>query len=54
VELDNAIEAPNASGIDLQHLITVWLDGKPRTSINHIVNGQGGSVINRQQMTATL
>ncbi|KAJ9658065.1 hypothetical protein H2198_003903 [Neophaeococcomyces mojaviensis] len=54
VQLDNAIETPNASGIDLQHLITVWLDGKPWTGINHIVNGRGGAVLNRQPMTATL
>ncbi|KIX96498.1 uncharacterized protein Z520_07764 [Fonsecaea multimorphosa CBS 102226] len=44
VELDNAIEAPTGPGIQLNHLTTQWLDGKPFSAINHIINGTGDRV----------
>ena len=31
-------------GVDMYHMVTVWLDGKPNTSINHVINGQGAKV----------
>ncbi|OAP54769.1 hypothetical protein AYL99_11217 [Fonsecaea erecta] len=44
VELDNAIEAPTGAGIQFSHLTTQWLNGKPFSAINHIINGTGDRV----------
>ncbi|KAH0833586.1 hypothetical protein AYO21_05265 [Fonsecaea monophora] len=44
VELDNAIETPTGSGIQMNHLTTQWLNGKPFSAINHIINGTGDRV----------
>ena len=46
IELDNAIETPTGSGINMSNMVTKWLDGKPRTYINHIWNGMGRQVSN--------
>ncbi|KAI2642537.1 hypothetical protein GGS21DRAFT_498377 [Xylaria nigripes] len=43
-KLENAIEAPQVSGVKLHHLTTVWLNGTPGSEISHIVNGLGGRV----------
>jgi hypothetical protein len=40
---ENAFEAPMATGVALHHLVTVWLNGKPTTAINHVVNGTGAA-----------
>ena len=53
VQLDNAIETPTGSGIQMKHLVTIWLNGTPGSSINHIINGTGDAVSdNGQHMKA--
>jgi hypothetical protein len=54
VQLDNAIETPTGSGIQMQHLVTVWLGQAPGTSINHIINGTGGAVSYNAQLTVNI
>jgi len=44
VQLDNAIETPTGPGIQMSHMVTVWLNGNPSSSINHIINGTGAPV----------
>ncbi len=44
IKCQSAIEAPHAKGINLRHLTTVWLNGKPGSEISHIVNHSGGRV----------
>jgi hypothetical protein len=44
VQLDNAIETPTGPGIQMNHMVTIFLDGKPGSAINHIINGTGNSV----------
>jgi hypothetical protein len=46
VQLDNAIQTPETAGIQMNHMVTNWLDGVPGSSINHIINGTGGAVPN--------
>src|SRR5205814_8259638 len=43
VQLDNAIETPTGAGITMNHLVTVFLNGNPASSINHIINGTGAA-----------
>jgi hypothetical protein len=43
VVAENALETPTAAGVALHHLVTVWLNGKPTTSINHVLNGTGAA-----------
>ncbi|KAI1088730.1 glycoside hydrolase family 55 protein [Rostrohypoxylon terebratum] len=43
-KLENAIEIPEADGVKLHHLTTVWLTGVPGSEISHIVNGVGDRV----------
>ncbi|KAI1164074.1 hypothetical protein F5B18DRAFT_284829 [Nemania serpens] len=43
-KLENAVEVPEAPGVKLHHLTTVWLTGKPGSEISHIVNGLGDRV----------
>jgi hypothetical protein len=42
---ENAIETPNHPGIQMHHLVTIWLSGQKNSGISHVINGQGGSVI---------
>ena len=44
--LANAIEASvtNATGIQLNHMVDVWLNGNPNTGISHMVNNTGNIV----------
>ncbi len=44
VTLDNAIVCPATSGIELNHMVTVWLSGNADSSIKSIVNGTGRAV----------
>ena len=46
IQLENAISTPptGPGGVDMYHMVTVWLDGMPNTSINHVINGQGAKV----------
>ncbi|KAI0486642.1 hypothetical protein F4859DRAFT_466365 [Xylaria cf. heliscus] len=43
-KLENAIEVPEAPGVKLHHLTTVWLNGMTGSEISHIVNGSGDRV----------
>ncbi|KAI1335498.1 glycoside hydrolase family 55 protein [Xylariaceae sp. FL0016] len=43
-KLESAIEVPQAAGVKLHHLTTVWLTGVAGSEITHIVNGTGGRV----------
>ena len=42
VKLHSAIEAPEAPGVRLHNMTTVWLNGKAGSEISHVVNGLGG------------
>lgn len=53
VQLDNAIETPTGSGINMQHLVTVWLSGAQGSSINNIINGTGGPVASSLNVSPT-
>lgn len=44
IHLNNAIETPSASGIKMNHLVTIWLNGAAGSSIDHIINGNGAAV----------
>jgi hypothetical protein len=44
IQLENAISTPSGPHIDMYHMVTVWLDGKTSTSINHVLNGKGNKV----------
>lgn len=44
IQLENAISAPNRSGISMYDMVTVWIPGSPQqipTSINHVYNERG-------------
>jgi hypothetical protein len=43
VWVDNAIETPTGTGITMNHMVTVWLDGSTASGINHIINGTGAA-----------
>ena len=43
VQVDNAVETPTGTGITMNHLVTVWLNGSTASSINHIINGTGAT-----------
>ena len=45
VVAENAFEAPAAPGVQLHHLVTIRLSGRPNSGIEHILNGRGPSVI---------
>jgi hypothetical protein len=45
VVAETAIEAPDVPGVKLHHMITVRLNGKPGSGINHVLNGTGAAVI---------
>ncbi len=44
VHAHSAIEAPAAAGVKLHHLTTIWLNGRRRSEITHIINDIGGRV----------
>lgn len=52
IQLENAISTPGGTGIDMHHMVTVFLDGNPASSINHIINGQGAKVMGPQNGVA--
>ncbi len=45
---DSAIEAPDAPGVKLHHMIAVRLNGKPGSGIGHVLNDRGDPVITTQ------
>lgn len=51
--LESAIESPFGSGIQLTHMVDIWLDGNFNTGITHIVNNSGDAV-NAVQVRSTL
>jgi len=44
VDLHSAFEAPNNSGISMNHMTTVWLSGTPGSEITHVINDLGDAV----------
>lgn len=48
VVAENAIEAPDHPDVRLHHMVTLWLNGKPGSGIQHVLNGRGGSVLNNR------
>ncbi|KAI0125817.1 hypothetical protein BJ170DRAFT_632684 [Xylariales sp. AK1849] len=44
VKLENAIKVPDAEGVELSHMTTVWLNGVSGSEITHVINGKGGRV----------
>ena len=49
VILDDAIEAPDVPGVDIQHMTTIRLSGLTGSGIAHIRNGHGDPVIKQFQ-----
>lgn len=49
----NAFEAPDAPGVALHHLTSVWIIGSPTTEITHVINGIGLTT-NYERMKATV
>ena len=49
----NAYEAPEAPGIALHHLTSIWIIGKPVTEITHAINGTGLTT-NHERQKATM
>jgi hypothetical protein len=43
VALENAFETPTGTGITMNHLVTVWLNGSASSFINHIINETGAA-----------
>jgi hypothetical protein len=46
---ENAIEAPTAPGIKMNHLFTIKLGGQAGSGISHVMNGTGPAVITTQK-----
>ena len=46
VTLDSAIVCPKTSGMEFNHMVTVWLSGKAASSVNSIINGKGAAATN--------
>ena len=44
VQLDSALETPNAPGVAMHHMVTLWLGIADGSAINHIINGTGDAV----------
>ncbi len=45
VTLDSAIVCPQTSGMNFNHMVTVWLTGKPASAITHIINCEGAAAV---------
>jgi hypothetical protein len=45
VVAENAIETPTVPGVEMHHMVTIRLSGRPNSGINHIINGKGSPVI---------
>jgi hypothetical protein len=46
---DTAIEVPTAPGIKIHHMVTIRLNGRPGSGMNHVINGIGNAVISTQK-----
>ncbi len=42
---ENAIETPTIEGVQIHHMVTIRLSGRPNSGMNHVINGRGGAVI---------
>jgi hypothetical protein len=42
---ENAIETPTVPGVEMHHMVTIRLSGRPNSGINHVINGKGSPVI---------
>jgi hypothetical protein len=51
VVAENAIETPTTPGVNIHHMVTIRLNGKPNSGIRHVINGTGDSVITTQKAT---
>jgi len=45
VVCERAIETPNVPGVQMHHMVTIRLGGKPDSGINHVINDRGEAVI---------
>jgi hypothetical protein len=45
VVAENAIETPTVPGVEMHHMVTIRLSGRPNSGINHVINGKGSPVI---------
>lgn len=48
---DTAIEAPEGPGINMNHLITIRLNGRPNSGILRVINDKGDAVVVHQKAT---
>jgi hypothetical protein len=53
ITANNAVETPTASGIVLQHIVTLRFGGATGSGIDHIINGTGGAVSSSQMSART-
>jgi hypothetical protein len=53
ITADHGFEAPTATGVSLQHLITVWLNSTPGSGISHVLD-ETGNPVGSSNSTATL
>ena len=42
---ETAIETPQTDGVKMHHMVTLRLNGRPGSGINHVLNDQGDAVI---------
>lgn len=48
---DTAIETPSAPGIRMHHLVTIRLNGRPGSGMDHVINDIGDAVISTKEAT---
>jgi hypothetical protein len=49
VVAEDAIETPITPGVNMHHMVTIRLNGKPASGIRHVINGTGDSVITTEK-----
>ncbi len=49
VVAENAIETPTVPGVEMHHMVTIRLSGRPNSGIRHVINGRGSPVITTQK-----
>jgi hypothetical protein len=47
---ENAIETPEGPGIQMHHMVTLRLTGKPGSGIAHVINGRGQGAFENPRM----
>jgi hypothetical protein len=48
VVAENAVETPTVPGVRMTNMVTVKFAGKPGSGIEHVINGQGDSIVHRK------